>query len=89
MSKHAYFSASASHRWLNCPPSTKLNAEAGSTTSEYARQGTDCHELCAYLVEEALERNVTDPTENLDYYDQEMQQCAEELANKTKVISSP
>lgn len=81
MSKHAYLSASASHRWLNCPPSAKLNAEAGNTTSEYARQGTDCHELCAYLVESALGRDVTDPTENLDYYDAEMQQCAEEYRN--------
>ena len=60
------------------PPSAKLNAEAESTTSEYARQGTDCHELCAYLVEKALGKDVKDPTENLDYYDSEMQQCAEE-----------
>lgn len=81
MSKHAFLSASASHRWLNCPPSAKLNAEAGNTTSEYARQGTDCHELCAYLVEKALGRDVQDPTENLDYYDAEMQQCAEEYRN--------
>ena len=81
MSKHAYLSASASHRWLNCPPSAKLNAEAENTTSEYARQGTDCHELCAYLVEESLGRDATDPTENLDYYDQDMQQCAEEYRN--------
>ena len=81
MSKHAYLSASSSHRWLNCPPSAKLNAEAEQTTSEYARQGTDCHELCAYLVEAALGRDVADPTENLDYYDSEMQQCAEEYRN--------
>ena len=57
MSKHAYLSASSSHRWLNCPPSAKLNAEAEQTTSEYARQGTDCHELCAYLVEAATDNN--------------------------------
>lgn len=81
MSKHAFLSASSSNRWLNCPPSAKLNAEAEQTTSAYARQGTDCHELCAYLVEAALGRDVTDPTENLDYYDQEMQQCAEEYRN--------
>ncbi len=45
--------------------------------SPYAQQGTDCHELCAYLVEKALGRDADDPTENLDYYDQEMQDCAE------------
>ena len=81
MPKHAYLSASASHRWLNCPPSAKLNAEINDESSEYARQGTDCHELCAYLVEAALGRDVKDPTENLDYYDAEMQSCAEEYRN--------
>ena len=49
--------------------------------SEYAQQGTDCHELCAYLVEKALGRDVIDPTENLTYYDAEMQNCAEEYRN--------
>lgn len=43
----------------------------------YAKQGTDCHELCAYLVEKVLGKEVEDPTENLDYYDTEMQDCAE------------
>lgn len=78
---HAYLSASSSHRWLNCPPSAKLNAEASNTASEYAKQGTDCHELCAYLVEKELGHTVTDPTENLEYYDAEMQYCAEEYRN--------
>ena len=69
MPKHAYLSASASHRWLACPPSAKLCANITDQTSEYAQQGTDCHELCAYLVEKALGRAVTDPTENLTFYD--------------------
>ena len=78
MPKHAYLSASASHRWLACPPSAKLCANILDQASEYAQQGTDCHELCAYLVEKALGREVIDPTENLTYYDAEMQNCAEE-----------
>ena len=81
MPKHAYLSASASHRWLACPPSAKLCANITVQTSEYAQQGTDCHELCAYLVEKALGRAVTDPTENLTFYDAEMQNCAEEYRN--------
>lgn len=81
MPKHAYLSASASHRWLACPPSAKLCANILDQASEYAQQGTDCHELCAYLVEKALGRNVVDPTENLTYYDAEMQNCAEEYRN--------
>lgn len=81
MPKHAYLSASASHRWLACPPSAKLCANILDQASEYAQQGTDCHELCAYLVEKALGKDVIDPTENLTYYDTEMQNCAEEYRN--------
>lgn len=80
MSKHAFLSPSASHRWLNCPPSAKLNAAVPDQSSPYAKQGTCAHELCAYLVEKALGRDATDPTEDLDYYDAEMQTCAEGYA---------
>ena len=80
MSTHAFLSPSASHRWLMCPPSAKLNAALPNQTSPYAKQGTDAHELCAFLVEKALGRDVKDPTENLDYYDEEMQMCAEGYA---------
>ena len=80
MSTHAFLSPSASHRWLMCPPSAKLNAALPDQTSPYAKQGTDAHELCAYLVEKALGHDVKDPTENLDYYDEEMQMCAEGYA---------
>lgn len=80
MSTHAFLSPSASHRWLMCPPSAKLNAALPDQSSPYAKQGTDAHELCAYLVEKALGRDVKNPTENLDYYDEEMQMCAEGYA---------
>ena len=79
--KHAFLSASSSHRWINCPPSAALCAKEPNKSSPYAQQGTDCHELCAYLVEKALGRAVTDPTENLTFYDAEMQNCAEEYRN--------
>ena len=57
MVKHAFLSASASQRWLNCPPSAKLNAGIADRASPYAQEGTDCHTLCAYLVEKALGRD--------------------------------
>lgn len=81
MSKHAFLSASASHRWINCPPSAKLCEALPDKTSTYAQEGTDCHELCAYLVEKALGRDVKDPTPNLSYYNLEMQNCADEYCN--------
>ena len=77
MVKHAFLSASASHRWLNCPPSAKLNAGITDRASPYAQEGTDCHALCAFLVEKALGRDSPDPTESLTYYSPEMQSCAE------------
>ena len=77
MPRHAYLSASASHRWLACPPSAKLCAEEPDYGSEYAMQGTCAHELSQYLLEKALGRPCVDPTENLSYYDAEMQECAE------------
>jgi len=81
MAKHAFLSASASHRWINCPPSAKLCEGIKDESSPYAQEGTDCHKLCAYLVEKALGRDVEDPTENLTYYNGEMQICAEEYMN--------
>ena len=81
MAKHAYLSASASHRWLACPPSAKLCEGIADETSTYAQVGTDCHELCAFLVEKHLGKDVKDPTEDLTYYNAEMQNCAEEYCN--------
>nr|MCR5844838.1 DUF2800 domain-containing protein [Oscillospiraceae bacterium] len=77
MPKHAYLSASASHRWLACPPSAKLCAQEEDRGSPYAMQGTCAHELGQYLVEKALGRPCRDPTEDLDFYDAEMQEAAE------------
>ena len=77
MSSHAFLSASASHRWLACPPSARLCAEVSDEESPYAKQGTDAHELCQYLLEKELGRDVTDPTQDLEFYDAEMQESAE------------
>ena len=79
--RHAILSASSSHRWLSCPPSAKLCAEEVNKSSPYALQGTDAHELCEYKVLKALGRAAPDPTENLDYFDTEMDNCSDEYCN--------
>lgn len=76
--QHALLSASSSARWLNCPPSAKLCAELPDVATSYALEGTDAHELCAYLVDTALDRTVADPRENLSFYNEEMQECADD-----------
>lgn len=81
MPRHAYLSASASHRWLSCPPSAKLCAEIKDETSPYAQQGTDAHELCEYKVLRALGEEVKDPTENLDFFDMEMADATDEYCS--------
>lgn len=72
MAKHAFLSASASHRWLKCPPSTKLCAEAKDEASPYAQEGTDAHELCEYKILKALGQKTDTPSGHLDYFDEEM-----------------
>lgn len=68
---HALLSPSSSERWINCPPSAKENA-GGSTGSAYAQQGTDAHALCEYKVNTALGHRVRDPTDDLEFFDEEM-----------------
>ena len=81
MPKHALLSASASKQWLNCPPSARLCADKDDRASPYAQQGTDAHELCEYKVLKAIGQTLTEPIENLDFYDAEMENCTEEYRN--------
>ena len=77
---HALLSASSSHRWLNCPPSARLCEKYEDTGSEYAQEGTDAHSLCEYRLKQALGMDAADPTENLSFYNEEMEQCALDYA---------
>lgn len=48
---HAEFSASGSHRWLNCPGSLALSKTAPpQRESEYAAEGTKAHECLEFLL---------------------------------------
>lgn len=92
---HAVLSASASHRWLNCPPSARLCENYDDKSSDYAAEGTDAHALCEYKLKNALGIEATDPTENLTWYNEEMNECAEgyafyilELVEKAKQTCS-
>lgn len=61
---HAKLSASASHRWLACPPSAKLCADLPDTATDYAKEGTCAHELAEYKVNKLLGIDAADPTEH-------------------------
>ncbi|MDY5159670.1 DUF2800 domain-containing protein [Actinotignum urinale] len=79
--KHAFLSASSAHRWLHCPPSAKLASAYPDQASNYALEGTDAHELCEYKLKKALGMKACDPRENLSFYNEEMETCAEDYAN--------
>lgn len=44
---HARLSASAAHRWLECPGSINLAVHSGDKTSVYAAEGTFAHDIAA------------------------------------------
>lgn len=43
--KHALLSASGASRWMQCPPSARLEETVAEETSEYAKEGTFAHAL--------------------------------------------
>ena len=80
MAKHAVLSASSSERWLNCPPSARLCEAYEDKGSDYAAEGTDAHTLCEFRLKLALGIPVDDPIENLSWYNEEMEECAQGYA---------
>jgi len=48
MAAHAILSASASKRWLSCPPSARLEQQFPDSTSSFAEEGSFAHELAEH-----------------------------------------
>ena len=76
MGNHALLSASSSHRWLNCPPSARLCEGYDDKGSNFAAEGSDAHSLCEFKLRKALGMEAKDPTEDLSWYDAEMEESA-------------
>ena len=76
MTNHSLLSASSSHRWLHCPPSARLCEGYDDKGSNFAAEGTDAHALCEYKLRAALGMEAKDPTEDLSWYDAEMEESA-------------
>ncbi|MCD4557336.1 DUF2800 domain-containing protein [Schaalia sp. lx-100] len=51
---HALLSASSSHRWLNCTPSARLEADLPDSETQAAAQGTTAHALAEWKLRKAL-----------------------------------
>lgn len=80
MSQHALLSASSSKKWINCPPSARLEEQFPDTTSDYAREGTLAHSIAElkvrkYFVEPMSQRTFNSRLKKLqkeELYDPEM-----------------
>ena len=85
---HAALSASASHRWLMCPPSVKLSGQFADKPSVYAEEGTYLHELAEmklhrYLGDmplEAVEAQYAQHRDN-DFYSDEAENVTDEYVD--------
>ncbi|GHU53465.1 hypothetical protein FACS1894132_05690 [Clostridia bacterium] len=71
--KHSLLSPSASHRWINCPPSARLTESYSDTGSAYANEGTLAHSVAEAKLKYRLGLSkslpVCDDTEMDDYTD--------------------
>ena len=75
MADHAILSASGAHRWLNCPPSARLELEFDFTSTEAAKEGTAAHALCEHKLKKTLRMRSKRPTS--DYDSDEMEECSD------------
>ena len=78
---HALLSASSSARWLACPPSARLTENYEDKGSIYAAEGTAFHLLGEARLKQALGTPTEDPVENLSFYNEEMEECAQGYAS--------
>ena len=62
MADHAILSASAAHRWINCPPSARLEQQFPNETSSYAAEGTFAHALAELKLSRAVANTVKPST---------------------------
>ena len=82
---HAKLSPSGSQRWINCPPSANLEEASGikDSTSPFAAEGTEAHELSEIRLVEALRipKNTEKAFENFKkkakFYSEEMEEEVE------------
>lgn len=56
MSKHALLSASSAKRWMNCPPSARIESAMPEQQSLFATEGSFAHDVAHMLMVEYLDR---------------------------------
>lgn len=77
--KHAVLSASASHRWLHCNPSARLELEFNDRETAAAAEGTAAHALCEHKLRRKLKLRSERPISNFD--NDEMEQYTDDYTD--------
>ena len=90
MGQHALLSASASHKWLHCPPSARLEEHEENTSSIFAAEGTAAHELSEYKLRNYIGIKTKRPfsefdSEELEEYTDIYVNFATELIDEVKM----
>ena len=88
MGAHAILSASSSNGWIHCPPSVRLSQKYEDEISPYALEGTSAHSLAEYKLRTLLGQNVNDSREDLEFYNEEMEELTEGYASYVMEIVS-
>ena len=92
---HAVLSASASHRWLECTPSARLELEFEDRESEAAAEGTAAHALAEHKLKKALKMRSRKPVSKYDcdemdqYTDDYVQFVMEQIAEAKQNCPDP
>lgn len=74
--KHALLSASGAKRWMECPPSARLEEPYPDSTSEYAKEGTAAHTYAELklgrIIGTVKNKEVKNFEKNNEYYSKSM-----------------
>lgn len=79
MGNHAILSASASHRWLHCNTSARLELEFEDRETSAASEGTAAHALCEHKLKRKLKLRSERPVS--EYDDDEMEQYTDDYVD--------
>lgn len=94
--EHALLSASSAKKWINCPPSARLEESLSDTESSYAKEGTLAHAICELKLQKLFtDKNMTDRAykgrlkklQQDEAYAPEMEGYAEEYADYVSGIA--
>lgn len=92
---HAVLSASGAEKWLNCPPSARLEESYLDTSSPYAKEGTLAHEIAEfkarnYFIETLPKRTFTSKLNKFkkdELYQNEMDEYTESYLEYIKEVA--